>query len=131
MALSDAEIQRALYHLGYPAQDLGAVLAQGNPTLVQAIWPAEGALRHLRESAEGIVRTLLDRLDTTEGQMLEAQERLAASAVGDIELRSNEVALLEESYRGWVTRLSSVTGAPVNPSSPKSDGRSICVGRRV
>lgn len=113
--LTDQEIERVRYHLGYPSVVKGAGIGLGMPTYVQVLFPVEGALRNLKPEAVDNVRTLIARCDSAEQGMVEAQERMSAARVGEIELRQDEFEARRRAYRYWVQRLSEATGAPINP----------------
>ncbi len=120
--LTDHEVDRVRYHLGYPSVRMGAAIGLGMPTMVQALYPVEGALRNLLPEAVENIRNLIARCDQAEQAMVEAQDRMAAEAVGDIRLRRDEFEARQAAYRYWVQRLSEASGAPVNPARQASSG---------
>lgn len=116
--LTEQEIERVRYHLGYPSVARGAGIGLGMPTYIQALFPVEGALRNLLDEALDTVRALIERCEQTEAMMIEAQDRMVARRIGDIDLREDEFDRLRAAYQYWVERLSAVTGAPINPARP-------------
>jgi hypothetical protein len=119
MALTDEEKSRIRKHLGYPEVDVASGIGLGVPMLYQAIFPVDGALRRLKSVAEPYVRDILAKCDTAEQSIADAETRLAATSVGDIRLRDNEVEIRKTVYRYWCRRLSEITGAPINPYSER------------
>jgi hypothetical protein len=125
MALTDEEKSKIRKHLGYPEVDVASGIGLGMPLLYQALFPVDGALRRLKPIAEPQVRDILAKCDAAEQAIAEAETRLAASAVGDIRLRDNEIQARKAQYRYWCRRLSEVTGAPLNPYSERVSGDGI------
>jgi hypothetical protein len=119
MALTDEEKSKIRKHLGYPEVDVASGIGLGMPMLYQAIFPVDGALRRLKPVAEPLVRDILAKCDAAEQAISEAETRLAATSVGDIRLRDNEIEIRKAVYRYWCRRLSEVTGAPINPYSER------------
>ena len=130
MALTDAEVSRVFYHLGYPDVEMGSMIGLGQPTLVQALWPVESAIRHVRTRSEATVRDLIAKCDASDAGIGTVDIRLSARSVGDIVLRDDELQLREQVYRRWVRRLAEFTGITINPTSAQgSDGFSCSVSR--
>lgn len=115
--LTDAEKQRAAYHLGYPAVTSAASVAFGVPTLTQTNFLVYSSLDKLLPSALDQVRAIVSTMDTIEAKLVEAQDRLAATQLEELHLRENEPDMLEAEYRRWGYRLSDIIGAPVYPYS--------------
>lgn len=122
MAVTDAEVSKCFYHLGYPDVTIGSAIGLGMPTLVQALFPVENALRHLNPRAETQFRSILANCDASDAAITGVDVRLSARAVGDIQLRDNELDLREDVYRRWCRRLSEFCGIPVNPTSRQGSG---------
>ena len=117
MALTDDEVSRVFYHLGYPDVVLGSAIGLGMPTLVQVLFPVENALRHLRTRSETQVRALIAQCDASDLAIAGVDIRLSAKSVGDIVLRDNELDLREQAYKRWCRRLSELCGIQINPVS--------------
>lgn len=135
--LTDAEKQRAAYHLGYPAVTSAASVAFGVPALTQTNFLVYTALDKLMPSALDQVRAITTTMDALEEKLIEAQDRLAATQLEELHLRENEPDMLEQEYRRWGYRLSDIIGAPVYPysrrymSSGASSGGMIPIRRDV
>lgn len=123
--LTEEEIDRVRYHLGYPSVVKGAGIGLGMPTYVQTLFPIEGALRNLLPEALPRVRLLIQRCDQAEIEMDECRDRMVAQRVGEIELRADEFDKRRQAYEYWVRRLSETTGAPINPMRQNKSGFNI------
>ena len=115
MALTTAERERVRYHLGYLQVTAAASLSFGIPRPIQTIFLVESSMTLLIVEAEPRVRRILDILDRTECRLEEAQERLAAKRLGDLELRDGEPDQLEHEYDRWAKRLADIFGVPLYP----------------
>jgi len=122
MPLTDAEIGRCRYHMGYVGLSSAASLQFGVPQPSQTAFLFESAVRRLLEVHVGDVRDLIARCDATELQIFEAQERLAAEKLGEITLRKDEIDALQMSYVIWVDRMADLLGCPKYPYSNKLRG---------
>lgn len=120
LALTADERRQVMQYLGYPN-----VTSSGQPW--PALFPTYYTLDHVDAGAEDDIRRLLGVLRATEEQMFEAQTRLQVKRVGEIELRTDEFERLRASYNDWVSRLSGITGIPMNQTSASS---SINIPRR-
>lgn len=120
--LTDAEVARVRYHLGYMNTSAGAGIGLSMPTIVTTLFPVDGALRNLYPEAVEIVRTLIARCDTAECGIADSEERLSALRVDSIELNPQEPQRREERYLYWCRRLSEATGCPINPMSRQMGG---------
>jgi len=105
--------------MGFLGVQLAASISFGIPRPIQTVFLIETAMNNLIEDAVGIVRDLIARLDETENQMFEAQVRLQATKLGELELREDEVEKLEKSYVIWADRLADTLGVPKYPYSSK------------
>jgi hypothetical protein len=120
MALTQQEIERARYHLGYPEAGQVASLQYGIPIPIQTLFLFESAVNYVLPVAEQRVRQILLVMDNIEVQMSgPAVARLAAIQLGDLKLRENEPDLLEGEYRRWGYRLAETLGVPVYAYSTK------------
>jgi hypothetical protein len=120
--LTDAEKQRVKYHLGYMNTSTAAGLAYGMSVPIQTLFLVDNAMTKLPEGAVGIVRDLLAKLDFTEAQLFESQERLAAEKLGDITMRADEADALSAAYKRWADRLADTLGVPLYYWSTKFQG---------
>jgi len=120
--LTDSEVARVRYHLGYPNTSAGAGIGLSMPTIITTLFPVDGALRNLYPEAVELVRTLIARCDTSEANIAESEDNLSALRVDSITLNEREPERREERYRYWVKRLSEATGCPINPKSGQKGG---------
>lgn len=79
-------------------------------------------MNNILPEAEDRVRRFLGVLDGVECRMVEAQDRLAATQLGDLRLRDGEPDLLEREYSRWAKRLADVLGVPLYPYSTRFKG---------
>ena len=75
---------------------------------------------YLIEPACNRVRQILNILDGIETKMVDAQDRLAAIALGGLKLRENEPDRLELEYHRWTDRLADILGVPKYAFSTKN-----------
>lgn len=120
--LTDIEVARVRYHLGYMNTTAGAGIGLSMPTIITTLFPVDGALRNLYPEAVEIVRTLIARCDAAECGIADSEERLSALRMDSITLNEREPERREERYRYWVRRLSEATGCPINPMSGQRSG---------
>lgn len=114
MPLTATEVLRIQYHLGYPTVTQATALQMGVPRPVQTMFlVVNNATNNLLEGMVPQVRTLLQRMDDLETKLTQAEDRLAASSVGDIKLRSDECDMLEKRYVDWGYKLAELLGSPV------------------
>jgi hypothetical protein len=119
------EKARVRYHLGYLNIQPVLSIQLGVPAVSQTGFLVEAALDRVPVSQAGFVRRLLSTLDMTEARMIEAQERLAATRLGEITLNPDEIEKLEIEHTRWARRLGDFLGCPINPysSDPASAGK--------
>ncbi len=128
MALTNEERERVRYHLGYLSTAPAPSIQLGVPRATQALFLVESAMNNLLPEAEPRVRQVLSILDGIEAKLVESQERLAATKVGEIELNGSEGELLDREYSRWRSRLARHLGVYVNPyESPSASRTSIKV----
>ncbi len=113
MPLTDDEKQRVRYHLGYPAVTSTASVQFGVPAFSQQLFMVENNLTKLLENAVEQVRRISMLMDNIEHKLIDAQDRLAATRLEDLELRADETDSLEGEYRRWGYRLAELVGCPV------------------
>jgi hypothetical protein len=112
MALTAQERERVRYHLGYLNVQLAASISFGIPRPIQTVFLIETAMSNVIAEGEDRVRRMLGVLDRIECLLIDAQERLAAMRLGDLELRENETDKLEREYYRWGGRLADQLGVP-------------------
>lgn len=112
MALTDEEKQRALYHLGYMSVSAAVQITYGVARPSQTLFLVQLALENLLPIAENKARQILGILDGIECRLVDAQERLAASAISELKMRADEPDALEHEYYRWGGRLADLLGVP-------------------
>jgi hypothetical protein len=119
MALTDEEKARAKYHLGYLGAAPAASITFGMARPIQTLFLVETALSNLLPAFDDKVRQILGVMDGVECRLVEAQDRLAAKRIDNLELRDDEPTQLEAEYRRWGYRLADLLGCPVYAYSTK------------
>ena len=115
MSLTASEKERVQYHTGYGSVSPAAAITYGLPALIQPLFIVENAMKYLPPESEDRVRRTLDVLDGVECKLVDAQDRLMASRLGDLELREDETDRLEREYFRWATRLAETLRVPLYP----------------
>lgn len=116
---TNEERNAVLYHLGYFLADRVTTFALGIPSASQPMFIAEGQLGKLPQSAKAWVSRVVGVLDGLELKLVEAQEYLVASKLGEMELRDDHPDKLEKEYLRWAKRLADILAAPLNPYSER------------
>ncbi len=130
MALTNTERARIRRALGYVNVTHGSVLSFGIPLPNQFLFLVEARMGEVMEpDGEELVRENLGRFERTLQQVFEAQERLAAKRIGEIETNPDEMRSLYEQLRFWSRQLAEVLGVPPHVISfvGGSGGRGINV----
>lgn len=122
MPLDASEKSRIRAHLGYPQVTAAASIHLGIPAQSQLGFVLEQAMNLLMEDVLDRVRRILRVLDEIEDKMIDAQDRLAASALEELKLRDGEPDLLEKEFARWGFRLAGILGVPPYQYSPKYQG---------
>jgi len=117
--LTEPEKVRVRFHLGYLTQLSAASIQLGIPRASQPQFLVEQAMNQITDESIGLVRRMLDILDSTENRMVEAQERYAAEKLGEITLRADEIDALEREHTRWAKRLADILGVPLNAYSER------------
>lgn len=112
--LTEEEKNRIRHHLGYLVTEPASSIQLGYPRASQPQFLVELSMNRIPEQAVGQIRRYVGILDKTEDRLFEAQERLAASALGEITLREDETDQLEREYARWARRLADDLGVPLN-----------------
>lgn len=115
MALTEADKSRARHHLGYLAVSTASTFVLGIPAGVQTQFMVEAAWDRLLPSGYERFRKMLDRCDKLEDQIECNSENLAASSVGDIELRPDEFKEIIRRYIWWRAAIANMLGIAPNP----------------
>jgi hypothetical protein len=125
--LTNDEIELCMIHLSYQrntgvTQNLGGTVANEllflAYTRLQALLPGVACDK---------VRQILGYLEGLWVLKYGASARLAVDEVGEIKIRQREIAQINSQYRDWQSKLSAITGAPVNVTGDFSYGRGLNV----
>lgn len=120
--LTDEEKVRIRHHLGFLNVQEAYTFVLGTPAGVETQFIIEGAFLRLLPAAVPLVRELLAKCDSTEGQKFENQENLVVSKVGSIELRGpEEQKELEKALNNWRGALANALGVYKNPFDKRDD----------
>lgn len=118
MPLSLVEKARVRRALGYLQVTNGTSLQFGVPLPTQFLFIVEDRMDQVMEP-EGIelVREDLARAEATRDQLFEAQQRLSAKRVGNIETNPEELSALYGQLRFWAGQLAESLGVPAHEFS--------------
>lgn len=117
--LSDQDIGRARYHLGYMDVVIASSFAFAIPAATQVQFMFESAVRRVQPGAEERVRQLLDHLDDLECTLFQASKELFAKRVDALEPNLEQPTDVEREYVRWACRLSDVLGITPYPFSER------------
>lgn len=117
--LSDADVGRARYHLGYMDVVVASSFAFAIPAATQVQFMFESAIRRVQPGAEQRVQHLLDNLDTIECTLFQASRELFAKRVDALEPNLEQPTDVEREYVRWACRLSDVLGITPYPFSER------------
>jgi hypothetical protein len=101
--------------MGYLGVGSASTFVLGIPAGVQTQFMIEGAFSRILPSQEGNFRTLLDRMDALEQQIVDDSENVAVDAVDEIKLREDEFEQIIKRYRHWQGALGNMLGVIPNP----------------
>lgn len=119
MAISDADIERARYHLGYMTVVVASSFAFGIPQATETQWMFESAITRVMPASESRVVSILDKLDCIEETMFGATKDLFARRAGDLEPNLSQPDDLEKEYIRWAKRLADMLGVMPYPYSQR------------
>lgn len=118
MAFTQQEKGRILHHLGYPNwQTLAASIQLGIPTGSQPLFLIYQAFQAITDDGEEAVRRDLCQCEATECQIGDARSRFRATAIGEIKLNPQEIAMLDRELQRWRRTLADDLGVVPNPYS--------------
>lgn len=115
MAFTEYEKTRIRHHLGFLNVAAAATFVLGTPAAVETQFLIESAMNRVLPEAEVLVRDLLGKCDSVEGQMADNQELLAITAVDEITVRQDEFEALQKRYHYWRNALANAMGIYPNP----------------
>lgn len=117
--LSDADKERARYHLGYLEVTVASSFAFGMPAGAETQFMVESALQRVRPDAEFRVVKILDILDRIECKLERASGELFAKRAGDLEPNLEQPSDLERELVRWACQLAGMLGVAPYPWSER------------
>lgn len=126
--ISDADKERARYHLGYMTVTVASSFAFGLPQSTETQWMFENAITRVMPQSERRVSDLLDKLDAIECAMFESTKDLFARRAGDLEPNLSQPDDLEREYVRWAKRLADMLGVMPYPFSSRFQNQLVGAG---
>lgn len=117
--ISDADKERARYHLGYMEVVVASSFAFSIPQVTETQWMFESAITRVRPDAEKRITSLLDKLDQIECTLFNASSELFAKRAGDLEPNLSQPDDVEREYVRWASRLADMLGVFPYPFSER------------
>jgi hypothetical protein len=127
VAITEQEKVRIRHHLGYLNVAASQTFVLGAPAALETQFLIEGAMNRILPEAEGLVREHLAKCDFVEQQVVENQELLAITVVGEIQVRQDEFEALMKRYHYWRNSLANDMGIYPNPFDKRFAGVNIPV----
>ena len=127
--LSDADKERARYHLGYLQVTAASSFGFGMPALVETQFMFESAIQRVHANAEFRVRSILDKLDEIECRLFRSSEELFAKRAGDLEPNLSQPDDVERELVRWACQLAQMLGVAPYPYSERFKSLSNMGGR--
>lgn len=113
MPLTTQDREKIRYHLGYINVQPAASITFGVPRPQQTLFLVETAMSNILEESIPRVRQIVSVLDSIECKLIDAQERLKATELGELKLRRDETDALDKEYLRWASRLADLLGVPL------------------
>lgn len=117
--LSEADKERARYHLGYMTVVVASSFAFSIPQVTETQWMFESAITRLRPESEPRVVKLLNYLDEIECRLFGSSGELFAKRAGDLEPNLSQPDDIEREYVRWACRLADMLGVFAYPFSKR------------
>ena len=117
--LSEADKERARYHLGYMTVTVASSMAFGIPQATNTQWLFEDAVTRIRPESEARVIRLLNYLDEIECRLFQSSGELFAKRAGDLEPNLTQPDDVEREYVRWACRLADMLGVFAYPFSKR------------
>ncbi len=127
--LSDADKERARYHLGYMEVVVASSFAFAIPQATELQFMFESAITRVRPEAEFRVRAILDKLDEIECRLFRSSEELFAKRAGDLEPNLSQPDDVERELVRWACQLAQMLGVTPYPFSRRFSSLSELGGR--
>jgi hypothetical protein len=112
--LTDEEKGRIRYHLGYPQTDRVSSIQLGAPAFGETKNMVDSAMERIPVAVIGIIRQLVQILDRTEANIIDAQEFLVASSAGGVDINHDHIEQLRIEYAHWAKKLADNLACPIN-----------------
>lgn len=132
-ALLPRDRSRVKYHLGYLAVAPAASLQFGIPRPIETMFLVETAMNYIIDDGFNIenVLRILAILDGIECRMVEGQDYLAATELGNLKPRADQLDALEHEYDRWAQRLGDIFGVPLYPYAQRNQPQNAVENVRV
>ena len=127
--LSEADKERARYHLGYMEVVVASSFAFAIPQATELQFMFESAITRVRPEAEFRVRAILDKLDEIECRLFRSSEELFAKRAGDLEPNLSQPDDVERELVRWACQLAQMLGVTPYPFSQRFRSLSELGGR--
>lgn len=127
--LSDANKERARYHLGYMQVTTASSFGFGIPQATETQFMFESALQRLQANAEPRFISILDKLDEIECRLFRSSEELFAKRAGDLEPNLEQPNDVERELVRWACQLAQMLGIAPYPFSERFKSLSSLGGR--
>ncbi len=117
--LSDADKERARYHLGYMEVVVASSFAFAIPQATELQFMFESAITRIRPEAEFRVVAILDKLDEIECLLFRSSQELFAKRAGDLEPNLSQPDDVERELVRWACQLAQMLGVTPYPFSQR------------
>lgn len=117
--LTDADKERARYHLGYMEVVVASSFAFGIPQATELQFMFESAITRIRPEAEFRVVAILDKLDEIECLLFRSSQELFAKRAGDLEPNLSQPDDVERELVRWACQLAQMLGVTPYPFSQR------------
>lgn len=117
--LTDADKERARYHLGYMEVVVASSFAFGVPQATELQFMFESAITRIRPEAEFRVTAILDKLDEIECLLFRSSQELFAKRAGDLEPNLSQPDDVERELVRWACQLAQMLGVTPYPFSQR------------
>lgn len=122
MALTIEEQAKILRYLGYANwENLAQSFQLGFPALSQPEFLVRQAFLLISEESLNLVRQDLQQLECIEAQRIDARKRFKALKLGDLQINTEEIDLLEAEDKRWKNQLADDLGVYTNPFSRRNN----------
>jgi hypothetical protein len=128
MAISDADKERARYHLGYMTVTVASSFAFGIPQVTEVQWMFEDSIGRVMAASEQRVISILDKLDEIECLLFQSSKELFARRAGDLEPNLSQPDDVEREYVRWAKRLADMLGVIPYPFSQRFASQLVGAG---